>query len=77
MTDLIKTIIQEILQMRLDGKIHSVHDMLTVIDKHIPGDNIPYYTMLELGDYCQELLPCDNIPAAKAFAEKYGLTIVC
>jgi hypothetical protein len=75
MNDNIKPLIQNILQLRLDGKINDILDILNVVDEHFNGSKfIPYEVMKEITDRVEELLPCDNIPAAKA---KYGLTIVC
>lgn len=77
MTPEIKAIMQDVLQAVLDGQIRNITDVFEIIDKHLPGNSIPWHTMEALTDYMQEVIQCDNIPAAKAFAEKYGLTIQC
>lgn len=76
MNELIKPIIQEILQARVDGLIREVPDMLSILEKHEPAGGYSYDQLSLLTDLSYEVLPCDNIPAAKAFAEKYGLTVV-
>lgn len=75
MNSIVKPIIEEMLQLRVDGKVRNVCDLLAVISRQWPFGELPFETMCEITDYAAEVLPCDNIPAAKALAAKYNLNI--
>ena len=74
MTNDIKLILQEVIQLNLNGQLTEINQVTGIIDKHIPGE-LPYDRLVEITDYLQELVGCHNIPAIKAYAVKYDLTI--
>lgn len=71
-----KPIITELLQARVDGNIVEAFDMVTIISKHAPADGFSFDQLSRLTELAEEVLPCDNIPAARELARKYNLTII-
>lgn len=67
---------QEFLQLVLDGKIKDTSDALSLMEKHVPSTGSwGYDDLCELTNFFLEAIRADNIPAARALAQKHWLDI--
>lgn len=68
---------QQLLQLRLDGKIHSVQHALAVANAFQPADGFDFDDFIALTTFIGELDPCTAAPAAQRVASKYDLQLLC
>lgn len=71
----IKPIVEALLQAAVDGKLTDVPSMLDILDPFTPFDGFEIDTLLAITEFTIEFVECTTIPCAKAFAEKYNLTL--
>lgn len=74
MTPSFKPLFEDLLQERLNGKLNTPEDMLTILSRHIVGD-LSFEDHMIITEFCMQMIPCHNIPAAKELATKFGLTL--
>lgn len=71
----IKPFAANLLQDRLDGKLHNPGDVLNLAHRHQPPEGFNNNEWNNVCDFILLLKDADNIPAAKKLAEEHGLTL--
>ena len=75
LVETVKPFAAALLQDRLDGKLRTPHDVLTLARMRQPDSGFTNDEWINVCDFIMLLKPADNIPAAKKLADEHGLTL--
>jgi hypothetical protein len=71
----LRAMAQELLQARLDGKLRRTADFLLIIHRHSPPSGLTREDINDIGEFMNEIIPCNKPQSAKTVASKHELQL--